>query len=448
MRKGYFYFVILCISVLVVVLFGMPSRLYSQQKKVSVAGLEKRGENLWLVKPRTVKRIITVGGPKANIAGYTSEAVQIAVDALANRGGGEVQLTAGIYEVMGPIRLASGISLTGAGETTILRKAEGYRSKLAVDGDYGMLKVTVKDVSGFKIGMGIMIRDSKNKGCWDATTAKITDIVGNTLYIDNYLARDYRTGDEGLVSNNCSVVEVVDAENVYIANLMIDGNGTTNDKISGCRAGALYLHKARQCVVENVKIKNFNGDGISWQITEDIKISGCEVHGCVGRGFHPGTGSVRSTVENCTSYNNGRDGVYLCWRVQNGIFRNNKIYRNSRSGISIGHQDTDNIFENNHIYENAGHGIYFRSDNEQNAGHRNTFRGNIVEDNGTEKGGYGFYVKGPVRDIIIEENIITDTGKGFQKVGVYIDKDASNIKVSKNQITGHKEADLIDNSDK
>ena len=71
--------------------------------------------------------------------------------------------------------------------------------------------------------------------------------------------------------------------------------------------------------------------------------------------------------------------------MQNGIFKNNTIFANGDNGISIGHKDTDNVFENNRVYENANQGVLFRNENEQNSGHRNTFTGNVIENNGVKE---------------------------------------------------------------
>ena len=77
-----------------------------------------------------------------------------------------------------------------------------------------MLKAVVKDVSGFKIGMGIQLYDSGHNQGWDVTTAVITDIEENTIYFDNRTVNDYLASLDGTVSNSFSVIEAVDAENV------------------------------------------------------------------------------------------------------------------------------------------------------------------------------------------------------------------------------------------
>jgi hypothetical protein len=401
--------------------------------------LTSYGQGLGLVDVRYAEQSITVGGPDADIPGFTSAAIQIAVDAVKSRGGGTVKLSAGTYNITGPVRLSDNITLKGSGKSTILKKCDGFKTSYIIDADWGMMKAVVKDVSGFKIGMGIQLYDDANSGGYDVTTAVITDIKDNVIYFDNGTINDYIAELNGVISNSCSVIEAVGAENVKISDLVAEGNKATNDYINGCRGGGIYIHKSKNCVVENVHVNEFNGDSFSWQITENIAFKGCESSYGGGLGFHPGTGSDRSTIENCISHHNKGDGIFLCWRVQNGIFRNNVVYANLDNGISIGHKDTDNIFENNHIYENANHGVYFRNENEQNSGHRNIFTGNTVENNGTAKESAGFYVGGVTNTITIKDNIIRSTGKGNQKTAIIVGKNSSKITAEGNTISGSKE---------
>jgi len=397
------------------------------------------GQNIGLVNVKQAEQVITVGGPGADIPGFTSEAIQIALDAIKSRGGGIVKLNPGVYNVTGPVRLSDNTSLVGSGEKTILRKCDGFKTSFIIDADWGMLKAVVKDASGFKKGMGIQLYDDEHDDGWDVTTAKITDIQGNVIYFDNNTVNDYVASLNGTVTNSCSIIEAVEAENVKIADLAIEGNKATNSYINGCRGGGVYIHKSKNCLVENVRINEFNGDTFSWQITENITVRGCEASNGDGLGFHPGTGSDHSTVENCVSHNNRGDGIFLCWRVQNGIFRNNKVYANGDNGISIGHKDTDNIFENNHVYENSNHGVFFRNENEQNSGHRNTFTNNIIENNGTEKESAGFYIGGETHDIKITNNTIRSTGKGNQATAIVAGRKSSNVTSTGNTISGSKE---------
>jgi len=397
------------------------------------------GQDIGLVDVRQAEQVITVGGANADIPGFTSEAIQIALDAIMARGGGIVKLNPGTYKILAPVRVPSNTSLTGSGKETILQKCDGFRTNFVIDADWGMQKAVVKDTSGFKTGMGIQLWDDEHNNGWDVTTAIITDIDGNVIYFDNRTVNDYIASLNGVVSNGCSIIEAVEVENVRIADLVVEGNKKTNDYINGCRGGGVYIHKSKNCLVENVHMNEFNGDSFSWQITEKITLKGCEASNGNGLGFHPGTGSDRSTVENCISHHNKGDGIFLCWRVQNGVFRNNVLYANQDNGISIGHKDTDNVFENNHVYENAHHGVYFRDETEENSGHRNTFTGNTIENNGTLGEGSGFHIGGETRDITITNNVIRSTGKGNQTTAIYIGKKSSGITNRDNKISGSKE---------
>ena len=396
-------------------------------------------QSIGLVKPRHAEQVITVGGPEADVPGFTSEAIQIGLDAIKTRGGGIVQLNRGVYKITGPVRLSGNTSLIGSGKATILQKCDGFKTSFIVDADWGMLKAVVNDASGFKRGMGIQLYDDVHNQGWDVTTAAITDIQDNVIYFDNRTNNDYLASLNGTITNGCSIIEAVDVENVKIANLVIEGDKSTNHYINGCRGGGVYIHKSRNCLVENVEVNEFNGDSFSWQITENITLRGCEASNGDGLGFHPGTGSDHSVIENCISHDNKEDGIFLCWRVQNGIFRNNTVYANGDNGISIGHKDTDNIFENNHVYENGDHGILFRDESEQNGGHRNTFANNIIENNGVKQESSGFYIGGETHDINISHNIIRSTGKGNQTTAIFVGKKSSKISSSDNQISGSKE---------
>jgi parallel beta-helix repeat protein len=392
-----------------------------------------------LVKEKHAEQVISVGGPDADIQGFTSIAIQIALDAVKTRGGGTVKLNPGVFNITGPLRLSDNTSLIGSGQSTVLKKCDGFKTRFTVDADWGMLKAVVEDPSGFKKGMGIQLYDDEHNQGWAVTTAIITDINNNVIYFDNRTVNDYISSLNGTVSNGCSIVEAVDAENVRIADFVIEGNKSTNDYINGCRGGGIYIHKSRNCVVENVKINEFNGDTFSWQITENITVRGCEAANGNGLGFHPGTGSDHSMVENCISHNNKGDGIFLCWRVQNGIFKNNTVYSNGDNGISIGHKDTDNLFVNNHVFENNNHGVLFRNETEQNSGHRNTFTDNIIENNGVKQPSSGFYIGGETHDINIINNTVRSDGKGHQSTAIFIGKKSSKITATDNKISGSKE---------
>lgn len=396
-----------------------------------------------VIKPSNFTKEISVGGSKADVKGFTSSAIQIAIESVHNNGGGTVSLNPGVYDVNAPVKLYSNISLVGSGPSTILKKCKGFRSGFAIDADYGELEITVKDPSGFKAGMGIAVYDSLERYGWAVTTAIITSIDKDILHIDNFLLRDYVASKKGTVSNACSVISAIEASNISISNLTIDGSRESNDLIDGCRIGGIYLHKVKDAVVENVVVKNFNYDGISWQITEDVKVKNCEVYGCANAGLHPGTGSPRSIIEGNNCHDNDHFGMFICWRVRQGIVRNNHFHHNGENGICTGHKDTDMLFTGNHIEENGSDGVNFRGEIKENAPHRSIFRNNLVENNGTKNGGYGFSFMSPAEGVILENNIIKNgrEGKQLAAIGVYPNGIAPSLK--NNQISGHSKGELV-----
>lgn len=382
--------------------------------------------------------LITVGGKEADISGFDSNAVQTAADALKARGGGTIVLSEGTFEVIGPIRLSDNMTLTGQGGKTRLVKTAGVSSAFAQDVDYGVSCARVADARGFRPGMGIAIRDGANSGGWLVSTSRILSVEGGTLHFDRRTVMDYTAGMQGTVTNACSIVEAIKAENVKISNLLIDGSKESNFFIDGCRGGGIYLHKASRCRVENVTVRNFCGDGISWQITRDITLAGTEVSGCAGFGLHPGTGSERSLVEGCVLRANGSDGMFVCWRVTNGIFRNNSICSNGANGINIGHRDSDNLFEGNEIRGNGRAGILFRKESEGNRAERNVFLRNTVEDNG----GCGFLFECESAGTVIEGNTVRDTGAGKQLAGIARPGGEGWLSARNNAMGGHTGGDI------
>jgi hypothetical protein len=140
------------ISGLIILIMGLNQNLH--------------GQSIGLVDVRNARQVITVGGSDADISGFTSGAIQIALDALKTRGGGTVKLNPGVFEITGPVRLSDNISLIGSGKGTVLHKCDGFKTSYTIDADWGMLKAVVKDVSGFRKGMGIQLYDDKHNDGW------------------------------------------------------------------------------------------------------------------------------------------------------------------------------------------------------------------------------------------------------------------------------------------
>ncbi|UCC68345.1 MAG: right-handed parallel beta-helix repeat-containing protein [Armatimonadota bacterium] len=381
--------------------------------------------------------IVKVGLSEGDFVGNTNVAIQRAIDAVGLYGGGTVEVAPGSYTLYDSVLLRRNVRLVGSGPDTILRKCEGPASEFAVDADYGQRKVTVKDPTGFREGMGVVVTDDRSGG-WHDTLAAITLVQGNVLYLDRPFLSDYDGDSAGIVFNSFPIVAGFDVDAVTVEGLTIDGDREHNREINGCIGGGIYLHRARRCRIADCIVRDFAGDGISFQITQDILVEGCQVTGVTGLGLHPGTGSARPAIRGCRSHDNGGDGFFLCWRVQVGSFQNNEFFNNGGHGISIGHKDTDNLFSENVIRGNRRHGVYFRDEKTTNAGSRNTLRRNIIEDNED----CGVYIEGHTTDLLLEENTIRDTRRGearTQRIGIRAGQNAGRIRAVRNRIENHVE---------
>jgi parallel beta-helix repeat protein len=390
-------------------------------------------------------RTVTVAqSGTADVVGKDSTALQKAADLL--RSGDTLSIGAGTYEMDNSLLVPSGVTVRGAGgQQTILKKGRGVESALAEDGDYGETYLSVAEPEKFHPGMGITVMDDTLKSGWDVTVSSVTAVNGPVLRIDPPTVRDYeREKLHARVKNTFPILCAMNAANVVFEDIVVDGNKEAgNDYVDGCRGGAIYLYNVRNCTVRNCVARNYNGDGISFQISDNVQVLNCESYGHTGFGVHPGTGSARPLVKNCRLHHNGDIGLYLCWRVRHGQFVDNVMEDNGHYGISIGHKDTDNEFVNNTIARNGVSGVYFRQETFANSGHRNTFRNNKVLDNGSAREGYGFYIAPQAAGIVIEGNQIADTRPKdrTQRYGVFKLAGAGAVRLDKNTMSGHSESD-------
>lgn len=162
-------------SILIVVLIaGQFSFLYGQQE----TGLSQGP-------------VITVGINGADINGSDNRAIQAAVDMMYQRGGGTVQILPGEYILQDAIRLHSDIHLIGDREKTILKHAPAVSSQLLKDADIGQKEVTPENPSFFRVGMGIVCRDSDLPNEMVNKPLTIINIENGVLHLSGYIEFDF-----------------------------------------------------------------------------------------------------------------------------------------------------------------------------------------------------------------------------------------------------------------
>ncbi len=371
---------------------------------------------------------ITVGVSNADLVGNDNRVLQAAVDYVAGLGGGIVEIGEGEFLMRDSLHLRSNVTVRGVKGKTILRKAASSVSDLAIDGDFGEEQITVVDPNGFAPGCGVAVWD-KGAGGFHTTVARIIGQNGNTFAIDKSLGADCMVQNDAQAATVFPVVSGYDTEGVRIENLIIDGNKEANIPLNGCRGGGIFLYRAFGTVITGCLVRNYNGDGISFQQSNDVIVEDCVSEDNAALGLHPGSGSQRPTVRRCIARRNGTDGLFLCWRVRHGLFEDNLLEENGQFGISIGHKDSDNLFRRNTSRLNKQNGLFFRNETLGMAPHRNHFEDNTIENNG----GAEIRIRGEVNDLEFVANTIRDA-REEPSVGILIEEHVGPVHLQDNTI--------------
>jgi parallel beta-helix repeat protein len=237
------------------------------------------------------------------------------------------------------------------------------------------------------------------------------------------------------------VISGYHVEGARVEDITIDGNKSENVYLNGCRGGGIFLYRCPGAAIDRCTVRDYYGDGISFQQCNDVTVTDCMSEANAGLGFHPGSGSQRPVVRKCVARNNTEDGLFLCWRVKQGTFEENVLEGNGRYGISIGHKDTDNLLRNNQVRGNHEDGVYFRNESEGMAGHRNRLENNLIENNGVDHDAAGIRVRGETHDLVFKNNIIRDTrpaAEQKQKIGIRLDEKVGPVSLEGNEIDAPK----------
>jgi hypothetical protein len=383
---------------------------------------------------------VTVGLSDADLVGSDHRALQAAVDYVAGLGGGVVEIGPGDYLMRDSLHLRSNVTVRGRPGETRLCKAEAAVSPLALDGDFGEEQITVEDPSGFDVGCGVAVWDDRAGG-FHTTVARITGRRAGTFSIDRPLMADCMVRNNAKAATVFPVLSGRDVQGAVVENLVILGNKESNVPLNGCRGAGIYLYRGHGTVIRNCTVQGFDGDGISFQQSNDVTLEDCVSTDNAALGLHPGSGSQRPVVRRCTARGNGTDGLFLCWRVRNGLFEENLLQRNGRYGISIGHKDSDNLLRRNRVLDNAHDGVHFRDESLGMAAHRNRLIENVIENNGSAQPSAGIRIRGETNALVFERNTIRDTREGglmTQTVGILIEPQVGEVTLIDNTI----EADL------
>jgi parallel beta-helix repeat protein len=381
---------------------------------------------------------ITVGIDTGDLRGSDHRALQAAVDYIAGLGGGTVHIGPGRYAMRNALMLRSNVKVVGEPGKTVLTACDGVKVRLAADGDANERQITLEDASAFRVGDGVVVKDKASGNGFQVTTATLVARVDErTFRISNPLYLDYMVSGGATAARAFPVVGGWQIKNAEIDGITVEGNGERSEYIDGCRAGGIYLFECQNVNIRNCAVRDYKGDGISFQVSSNVVVEDCVVENNGGLGLHPGSGSQRPVLRRNRSIGNGQDGLFVCWRVKHGVFEENEIRGNGHVGISIGHKDTDNLFRHNVVAANGEAGVLFRNESEAMGAHRNVFEENRIVDNGRDAKAESraqIVIRGPHHDVVFRRNKIggSTPGDAF-RVGIAASRQANGLTVEGNE---------------
>jgi len=396
------------------------------------------------IEPNWAERLtLSVGLQKADLVGSSEKVIQAAVDSVARWGGGTVKILPGAYRFRNAVYLQSNVRILGSGQDSVITKEPSALARLAEDADWFDQEIILVDARDFEIGDGICIRaKDTDKGELKVIKRTLVARDGNRFKLDRALRDDAFLPGEPTVETLFPLFSGENIANVTIENLVLDGNKAHNTNLDGNYAGCVWLQDCIRMTLRNLTARNYNGDGLSWQICHDVLAEGCHSHGHAGYGLHPGSGSQRSIIRGNRLIDNSL-GLFFCWGVRWGLAEKNFIEGNKRFGISIGHRDTDNVVRDNDVRASGEVGILFRKEPEQ------AFQGNrnLIEKNRilgvTQDRGIGIDIQGLTKSVTIAGNEIRETQAPRERVGIRIGPEAEQITLDDNRIEGFAET-IID----
>jgi hypothetical protein len=389
------------------------------------------------VEPNWEQRVsVTVGPDKADLVGRDNRVIQAAVDYVAGLGGGTVQILPGTYRFRNAVNLRSRVRVLGSGLDSVCIKEPSVKTTLAQNSDWYDQEVTLTDASGFQIGDGVVLRTKNpHNGSFDTYKRTLVARSGNRFRLNEMLVENFWTKEGANAATLFALFDGFRIADIAIENICLDGNRANNEYLNGNYVGCIFLRESNRINMSKVTARNFNGDGISWQVCHDVHLRDCHSYDNASFGMHPGSGSQR-TVVTASKMERNDIGFFFCWGVKWSLVEDNKMLDNKRFGVSIGHNDTDNVVRSNEVLRSGKTGIYLRQEHGPTfSPSRNQIEANRVVDSGTDNG-IAVDIEGLTESVMLKGNTLLETRQPASRIGVRISKDAKQIALAENRIDG------------
>ena len=363
-----------------------------------------------------LKLELTVG-PGGDIPGEDDKTLQAGLDYLAILGGGTLRILPGHYKMQNSLILQHRVNIVGSGNDTILYKTPSFSSSLICDADWYEKQIKVSDASGFNVGCGIVIQ-SQHLGDLQVIKRTVTAIEDNVLHLNERIGKNAWLSEEAKVSSIFPIITAYKVNDVFVSDLILDGSSAENEKLNGNYVGGLFIQHCHRHSYQRIISRDFSGDGFSFQVCDDIRFDECKALNNLELGFHPGSGSQRPVLTNCSATGNNQ-GLFFCWGVTNAQVSLCNFSNNREYGVSFGHRDTDNHLYKCTIESNGIFGILFREENyDFRRSNRNKIESCFFRENGHKGSGIDIQCSGMPYDVELKKKRFENSIEKNQKIGI------------------------------
>ena len=187
-----------------------------------------------------------------------------------------------------PCNFAPAFAFSAAARNRSASRSHPSRTPLAENSDWYDQEVTLTDDSGFEIGDGIvLVTRNPNNGSFDTYKRTLVARSGKRFKLNQMLVENFWTKEGATASTLFALFDGFRVADIAIENICLDGNRANNENLNGNYVGCIFLRESSRVHLREVTARNFNGDGISWQVCHDVRVENCHSYDNAGYGLHP-----------------------------------------------------------------------------------------------------------------------------------------------------------------
>jgi hypothetical protein len=352
-------------------------------------------------------------------------------------GGGTVKLLPGTYTLRNAVFLPSRLRLLGSGPETVITRIPSERLVVSDDSNWFDQEITVEKPGALRVGDGVVIQ-TKNADNGGQTVIKRTLVArsGNRFKLDEGLRENVWLSGKPTCASLFPLLTSERTSDVWIENLTLDGNRANCENFNGNYGGCIFIQDCNRYTFRKVTAREYNGDGISFQVCHDVVVDDCYCQNNTDLGVHAGSGSQRPLMRNNRMEGNGI-GLFWCWGVKFGLAEGNRIDASRNYGISIGHCDTDNVMRGNEIRNSGKVGVLFRDEARGRDfwANRNILEKNVILNSGGPEG-VAIDIQGKTKDVRLVGNTLQEMRAPMQRTGVRVAAPVERLELDGNRIEG------------